>query len=230
MNVNRLLRDFVSLFYPSYCYGCYGPLIKGEHLICSRCILSLPQTYFHLDPENSLKRRMFGRLPVAHALAFLRFTKSGRIQGLLHHLKYKNRPEIGVALGKVYASKILEAGFVPPFHVIVPVPLHPSRLRRRGYNQSAKFGEGLSDIFQIPVCEDILTRRIKTDTQTRKNKLERWENVAEVFEANTTAEIRDKHILLIDDVITTGATIDACGQALVRAGCSEISIAGIAVA
>lgn len=230
-HVVNLARDFMSLLYPNCCSACSMALVKGENLICSRCLLEMPQTQYHLDPGNDLKRRLEGRIPVQYVLGFLRFTKNGRIQNLLHNLKYRHQPEIGVALGKLYAQRLKDSGLTGYFDLIIPVPLHKSRLRKRGYNQSAKFAEGLSQTLGIPVEENILFRKSKTETQTRKNKLKRWENVSEVFGVvGLPSAIAGKHILLTDDVITTGATIEACAEVLIRNGCGKISVACIAVA
>jgi ComF family protein len=189
----------------------------------------MPQTNYHLDPANSLMKRFGGRLPVDMICALFRFTKNGRIQHLLHQLKYKNHPEIGVLLGELYGTKLAPT-LQKTIDLILPVPLHPSRLRRRGYNQSGKFAEGLSTILSVPYSDELICRKIKTLTQTRKSKLQRWENVEDVFAIQAPQEIVGRHILLVDDVITTGATIEACGQMLFDGGCNSLSIACIAEA
>ena len=189
----------------------------------------MPQTNFHRQPENTLKARICNRIPnFQFALAFLRFTKGGRIQKLLHALKYKNEPDLGILLGRVYGHKLLEAGY--QFDLIIPVPLHRSRLRKRGYNQSSKFAAGLSQSLMIPFSDMVLIRITKTETQTRKTKLKRWTNVSEVFGIRNTEMIARKHILLVDDVVTTGATLEACASLLATHGCGSISIASIAAA
>jgi ComF family protein len=192
-------------------------------------MLEMPQTNYHLDPANSLMKRFGGRLPVDMICALFRFTKNGRIQHLLHQLKYKNHPEIGVLLGELYGTKLAPT-LQKTIDLILPVPLHPSRLRRRGYNQSGKFAEGLSTILSVPYSDELICRKIKTLTQTRKSKLQRWENVENVFAIQAPREISGRHILLVDDVITTGATIEACGQMLLDGGCNSLSIACIAEA
>ena len=225
-----IVKDFIHLFYPDCCSACGNALVKGENVICTECLLELPQTNYHLDPCNLLRRRMEGRIPLSHVLAFLKFTKNGRIQHLLHNLKYRHQPEIGVALGKLYGHKLRESGLNLGVDVMIPVPLHGSRLRKRGYNQSGKFAEGLGEILNIPVSERSLIRKSRTDTQTRKNKLHRWENVSEVFAVVDAGLIQGKHVLIADDVITTGATVEACGQVLLANGADKISIACIAEA
>ncbi len=230
LSFEGIVQDFLHLFYPECCSACSNALVKGERIICTDCLLELPQTDYHLDPGNHLRRRLEGRIPLMHVLAFLKFTKNGRIQHLLHNLKYRRQPEIGVALGKLYAHKLKDAGLALGVDMLIPVPLHETRLRKRGYNQSAKFAEGLAEILEIPVCEKALIRKSRTDTQTRKNKLRRWENVSEVFGVIDNSSISGKHILIADDVITTGATVEACGHALLANGADKISIACIAEA
>lgn len=226
----NLLGDFVSLFFPRCCVGCHDSLVKGEETLCTGCLRELPLTNYHLETANPLKARMAGRIPVEFALAFLKFTKSGRTQHLLHSLKYKGNAELGVTLGRVFAQRLTDVGGRWPFDAIVPVPLHPTRLRRRGYNQSVKFSQGLSEVLEIPVYENVVIRRSQTETQTKKSKLKRWENVHDVFEVVDKGRLFGKHLLITDDVITTGATIEACASSLIQSARSTVSIASIAVA
>jgi ComF family protein len=226
----NLLGDFVTLFFPNHCLGCSSSLYKGEEILCTRCILELPKTKYHEDTDNTIKVRLSGRLSLTYALAYLKFRKTGVVQHLLHQLKYNNHPEIGVRLGKIYGKDLVDSYYGKKFDLIIPIPLHNSRKRRRGYNQSAKFAEGLSHSMQIPWDDSIAERKIRTATQTRKTKSERWENVKDVFQIAHPEKIINKRILLVDDVITTGATLEACGQQLLNYGCSELSIACIAEA
>ena len=228
--ITEIFQDFVSLIFPNHCLSCENSLVKGEHLVCTHCMLQMPQTNYHLDPTNPLKRRLSGRIKLEHVMALFRFSKNGRVQGILHALKYKNQPELAVMLGHVYGERMREAALTRAFDLIIPVPLHASRLRRRGYNQSAKFAEGLSEKLEIPYSDDHMERKVSTETQTRKSKLNRWQNVDDVFMVNQKKEVQGKKILLVDDVITTGATLEACGSQLWNAGCSSLSIACIAEA
>jgi len=229
-SARQLWEDFVTLFFPNHCLGCSNSLFKGEEILCTRCILELPKTRYHEQIENSIKSRLSGRIPLIYAMAFLKFRKTGVVQHLLHQLKYNNHPEVGERLGKLYGKDLVEAGFEKKFDLIIPVPLHQSRKRRRGYNQSEKFAEGLSHLLQIPCDEKIVERKMKTATQTRKSKIERWENVKDVFQIKQPEKVMGKRVLLVDDVITTGATLEACGQQLLNCGCTELSIACIAEA
>jgi len=229
-NPNTVFEDFLSLFFPQYCRGCSGPLVKGEDILCTACLSELPKTHYHMRTENPVSSKLVGRLPIRHGWAFLRFQKGGVVQRLLHQLKYNNCPEIGERLGKAYGRELALASLDREFDLIVPVPLHRARLRHRGYNQSAHFAKGLSEELQIGWDESISIRTQATTTQTRKSRAERWENVKNVFSIGTKTDVERKRILLVDDVITTGATLEACGQHLLSCGCASVSIACIAEA
>jgi ComF family protein len=221
--------DFISMFYPRYCLVCHGGLVKGEDKLCTRCIYHLPKSNYHTNPHNPVFKRLEGRFPLHAASAFLVFRKRGRAQKILHALKYQNQPELGVLIGRVYGDDIAK---IEQFKAdaIIPIPLHISRLRKRGYNQSELFGKGLAEALKIPLLNKAVERRVKTETQTKKNKLLRWRNVEEVFVVNDSKAIEGAHVLLVDDVITTGATIEACAQQLINAGCGKISVISIAYA
>jgi ComF family protein len=229
-SATEVLSDFVSLFFPKYCRGCQEALVKGEELICTRCLFELPRSGYHREQENPFYNKLKGRIPVSYVMTLFKFVKSSRVQHLLHALKYKSQPELGSALGRMYGHDLAEANYKDKFDLIIPVPLHASKKRRRGYNQSEEFGKGLSEVLEIP-CSDIFVKRlVKTETQTRKSRLNRWENVSEVFEVTKPEKIKDQRILLVDDVVTTGATLEACGRVLLDSGCKELSIACIASA
>jgi ComF family protein len=223
--------DFARLFFPECCLGCAAALVKGEEILCTRCILDLPRSGYPFTSENDMKDKFIGRLPVKYAGAFLKFRKTGIVQHLLHQLKYNNHGEIGIRLGKLFGLEMKKLGLnKTAFDVIIPMPLHVARQRKRGYNQSTKFAEGLMQELDVACQDNIVVRHIKTATQTRKNKAERWENVKQAFRVQQPGAIRDKSILLVDDIITTGASLEACGLELVREGCREISVACIAEA
>jgi ComF family protein len=192
-------------------------------------MLDLPRSHYHLLPENALFNRLNGRIPLDFAAAFLLFRKGGKVQQLLHALKYKNHPEIGESLGKVYGSELRCASVHEQIDLIVPVPLHEVRKRKRGYNQSEEFAKGLSQSMEIPTYP-VLERITHTETQTRKSRLKRWQNVKEVFKICGQQHVEGKRIMLVDDVITTGSTIEACAHTLLAGACSSISVASIAYA
>ena len=172
---NTVIEDFISLFFPRYCLACSDSMVKGEEILCTACLTELPKTDYHLYQENQIKNRLMGRLPLKYGWAFLKFRKSGIVQHLLHQLKYNNHPEVGERLGLAYGLELLRSGFDRHFDLIVPVPLHKSRLRQRGYNQSSKFATGLSLAMNVQWDESISVRTQSTVTQTHKSKAERWE-------------------------------------------------------
>ncbi len=223
-----IFSDFVSLFFPRDCSGCHESLVKGEDLICTKCILEMPRSNFHLYQENPFFLKFRGRIPVKHVMSFLKFSKSGSVQQVLHALKYRNKPELGEMLGRIYGRELRMSGFQDSFDLIIPVPLHAYKKKRRGYNQSEEFGKGLSSELGVRCTEEFLVRSAMTSTQTKKTKLKRWENVREVFEIRNQEGISGKRILLVDDVVTTGATLEAAGAQLLKAGASELSIGCIA--
>ncbi len=228
-----MFRDFIHLFLPDCCLTCQATLVRGERLICTSCFYALPQTIDHDDPNNAVAQKLLGRLPIEHAMALYKFRKEGKIQQLIHHLKYKNKPAVGVALGRRYGMLLQEErGLANSFDLIVPVPLHSSRLRQRGYNQSDFFAQGLSETLHVPWSNQYLHRGKSTITQTKKGRVGRFRNIEGSFyvAAENRKEVQGKHLLLVDDIITTGATLVACGTTLLAAGATKISVATIATA
>ncbi|NJN42663.1 MAG: ComF family protein [Flammeovirgaceae bacterium] len=205
--------------------------MKGEDILCTRCIADIPKTGYHTLDSSPVKQKLAGRLPIIHGWAYLKFHKKGIVQKLLHQLKYNQHPEIGIRLGMLYGKELVELNLHKEFDLIVPVPLHPTRKRKRGYNQSTLFAEGLSRAMTIPCIESIAIRTKSTATQTNKSREERWENVKDAFSISMNRkEIKGKRILLVDDVITTGTTLEACGIHLIEAGCDQLSVACLAEA
>ncbi|OJJ20500.1 competence protein [marine bacterium AO1-C] len=237
---DTLLGDFLALIFPEFCACCNESLLKGETQICTKCRYDLPITNYHLHRQNILSQRFWGKLPIEYAFAYLKFTKGGKVQKILHDLKYNGNQEIGIMLGKWYGQILVDAGLAKldanevakeqVFQVILPIPLHKAKLRKRGFNQSDCFAEGLSSTMGIPWHSDALKRNKATKTQTRKGRMERWQNVENIFEVTSHEVIEDKHVLLVDDVVTTGSTLEACAQAILNAGAAKISIATLAVA
>jgi ComF family protein len=223
-----ILNDFVSLFFPRYCTGCEEALVKGEELICTKCMLEMPRSNYHLEIENPFYNKLRGRLPVKFVMSLYKFVKAGKVQQVLHALKYKNQPELGRMLGKIYGHELAQTGYLNQFDLIVPVPLHDHKKRRRGYNQSEEFGIGIAEALNTKCSENPIKRLAMTETQTRKTRLKRWENVKDVFAVCDIEAVFAKRILLIDDVVTTGATLEAAGRVLLDAGCKDLSLACIA--
>jgi ComF family protein len=221
-----VISDFVSLFFPRYCLACELSLVKGEDMICTGCLLELPRSGAGYDEAFFI--RLHSRLPLRTAFTLYQFSKGSRVQHLLHALKYRGQADLGVALGRLAGHDLRRRGLHDRVDLIVSVPLHERRKRVRGYNQSERFGQGLAEILQVPCCDTAMRCVQKTQSQTRRGKLQRWLNVKDSFEVTQPEIIRGKRILLVDDVITTGATAEACGLALLVAGCEELSLACIA--
>ena len=221
-------KDFIDLIFPRNCALCKRALFDFEPCLCTICQGMLPKANFHLRPfDNELTSKLQGLMPVHRVMAFLRFTKKGKSQTLLHLLKYKNKPELGEELGRLYGLSLLDNGFGGTWDVLVAVPLHPLKKQRRGYNQSECFARGLSKVMGIPYRE-LLVRKKFTTTQTNKSRLERLENVEEVFALNEGQVTQGLRILLVDDILTTGATLCGCSQTLLQGGAKHVDLATIA--
>lgn len=225
-----LFNDFIGLLFPNLCCGCGLSLYKGEQQICSKCLFELPYTDYHLYAENKAAKQLWGRIPCQAVFALLYFKKGSRVQNLIHHLKYKGRQDLGIKLGRMIGEKIKDHESYATIDLIIPVPLHPARQRSRGYNQSHCIAEGIAAVLQKPINKKILLRKINTSSQTRKNRFIRFENMQTVFFIHQSALLKKQHILLVDDVLTTGATLEACGIELFNAGVSKLSIATVAFA
>ncbi|WP_245747653.1 ComF family protein [Parapedobacter koreensis] len=230
MIIKQYFKDFIALFFPQTCVGCDAPLVRGEDLICTTCWYHMPYTHGHKDARNVSARQLWGRAQLEAVASYMYFLDASRVQQLLHQLKYRNRPEIGVLMGTKY-GEILSA--TAPFNqidIIVPIPLHPVKLRKRGYNQSVFFAQGLSSSMQRPVVAHCVARHRATESQTQKNRYERYENMLGTFMVSDPGIVTGKHILLADDVLTTGATIEACATVLLDAGAAKVSAVTIAKA
>ncbi len=222
------LNDFVTLVYPRVCLACGESLLKQEDSICNQCIYYLPKTNFHKEQENAVSKLFWGRVNIQAASAFYFYKKQSKVQNLLHQLKYKGQKEVGIKLGSLYGAELKQDNKFEDISFIVPVPLHPDKEKKRGYNQSEMFSVGLSKTLLIPSDSSILIRNFASETQTKKEKYKRWENVKSIFEIRDPEKIKNKHILLVDDVITTGATLEACAQHLLTVPGTRVSIVAIA--
>ena len=214
--MNRWIKSLIDLFYPQVCIYCGAPFVEGEEYLCSECVINLPRTDFHLRPENAIEQLFWGKVTVVRASSFLHFRKGGITQRIVHHLKYKGEKKLGVAMGKLMANEMRGSLFFDGIDLIVPVPLHKNRLQSRGYNQAEQIAAGLSEITGIPVCGDNLYRSIENDSQTSRNVFNRWLNVRHAFLLNDASFFVGKHILLVDDVLTSGSTLVACIEAIER--------------
>lgn len=209
-----MLNDFFNLIFPITCSLCNDVLFKNEDIICLKCQLNLPKTNYHLDKENTISKIFWGRVDVEMVASYLYFSKKGQVQHLLHELKYKGNRELGIIIGKWYGQDLKRSLHFENIDVIIPVPLHARKKRKRGYNQSEYFAKGLSKSLNIPINISCLIRKKNSNTQTDKGRYKRWENVKDIFQVKQPEEIIGKSILLVDDVVTTGATLEACSQEL----------------
>lgn len=222
----ELWEDFVSLVFPKICIHCGIPLVKQEDHICTKCRLSLPKTDYHTFIDNPLKSKFVYEPKIKSVAAYLHFNKKGLAQSLIHHLKYKGEKDIGETLGRWYGHDLLDCGW--KLDLIIPVPLHVSKLRKRGFNQSEHFAIGLSETLEIPLDAQVVSRRVRTASQTRRSKVERWQNMESIYRVQTSMLLREKDVLVVDDVLTTGATIGELVSVLVDAGVRSVRILTIA--
>jgi len=228
--MKSFFQDLFNLFFPRLCQACGDALAPADEEICLKCLFELPYTNFHLAPENEMIQALWGRVPVEGATAFFYYRKGGRVQNLVHRFKYKGKQQIGTYLGKLYGHKLANQFPYNAIDIIIPVPLYKKKEQRRGYNQSEVFANGLSKTMGIPVETNVLFRIRSSESQTRKTQEERWENVKEIFSVSNPERIEGKHILLVDDVFTTGATIEASADTLRKAANVKISVVTIAYA
>ncbi|MDN5287332.1 MAG: amidophosphoribosyltransferase [Mucilaginibacter sp.] len=225
------LADFVSLLFPELCPACQASLVANELVICSDCRYNLPYTNFHLQADNIVAQQFYGKINIQAAYALYYFTKGGKVQNLMHHFKYKGMQQIGDLLGNIAESQLIENPIFNTVDLIIPVPLHKKRLKERGYNQSTCFANGrLAQKLNAVVEDNNLQRAVATDTQTHKSRFARFENMQDVFVVKHPEKLVNKHILLVDDIITTGSTLEACGIELLKIPGLTLSIATIAYA
>lgn len=221
--------DFYRLFYPKLCGGCDKPLAKGEVHLCLHCFLELPFTNFEQLKDNPIEKIFYGRVNLNFATSLLYFSKKGKTQQLMHNIKYNHQKELAIHIGQIFGERLQNISYIQSVTAIVPVPLHPQKEHLRGYNQSAVIAEGINKVLQKKILLSNLQRDIFTETQTKKNRTERWENVEKAFKIYNAEQLNGQHILLVDDVLTTGSTLEACATALKSVNC-DVSIATVAFA
>lgn len=226
----NLIQDFISLFFPRTCYACGNNLFQNEKIICTSCLLHLPKTNFHKIANNPVSKVFWGRVNLVTATSMYFYRKGGKVQHLIHQLKYKGHKEIGVMLGEIYGGQLKETELFKGIDLIIPIPLHHSKLKKRGFNQAETFARGLAVSMQKKMDNSSLVRQIATSTQTKKTRYKRWENVSDIFSLKIPENINNKHILVVDDVITTGATMEAFIQTIQTATNVKVSAASIAFA
>lgn len=224
----RILKNMFAIFFPEICLCCNDYLATNESIICLTCRHDLPLTNFSFEENNLIEKSFYGRIPLQTATSLFYFFKKGNVQCLIHELKYKKQQQVGTLIGDWLGDQLIESERFETIDCIIPVPLHRKKLKKRGYNQVTTFGESLAKKLAIPYYENILIRVSSTKTQTKKLRFDRWKNVHELFQIQNNFVLENKHVLLIDDVITTGATLEACYEALNKTKNLKISIACMA--
>ncbi len=227
-NTKKWFADFTQLFFPHICVGCGSDLLENDQTICIQCYTQLAETGFSAYPNNPIEKIFYGRLPVKEAMAAWYFTKNSVLQRLVHTLKYRNNEEVGLQLGRWMGVLLQKSRRFNQLDALIPLPLFPEKEKKRGYNQAAVLCQGISEIINIPVMKGVVTRKRFTDTQTKKGRTDRWKNVDGSFEVTNPEILQGKHLLLVDDVITTGATIEACGMAIAEIEKVQLNIALLA--
>jgi len=220
----------INLFFPKVCAGCRALLIANETVLCTHCRHEMPLTQYHLNSKNEAVKKFYGKIDIEHASALLYFNKKGIVQELIHNLKYRGYEEIGTVLGNWYVEDLKELNLDKPFDIVIPVPLHKRKLKERGYNQVTTFGKALAEGLKIEFNDSILYRKRYSKTQSKKNLLGRSDNIENLFDVISVEENQHKHFLIVDDVLTTGATLEACSRALQKIPGAKISIVCMAMA
>lgn len=218
------------MLFPHVCAGCGSDIITEQSLLCMRCIGQLPETNFHMHGNNPVEKMFWGRLPLVAATAQYYFTKESLMQHLMHQFKYKGNKDLGRQLGTLMADELRKTNRFHYIDHLIPLPLFAAKERRRGYNQATILCEGIAEVMNIEIARDVVVRTEHTETQTRKGRMERWQNIKEKFQLLRPEKIRGKSVLLVDDVVTTGATLEACGHELMKANDIKLSIATLCYA
>ena len=218
------------MLFPHVCTGCGNDIISSKNILCLSCLHSMPETQFQFFQSNPVEKSFWGRLSIQAVTAQYYFTKESLMQILLHELKYKGNRELGIYLGRLMGEQIIQSERFTGIEALIPLPLFPSRERKRGYNQSELLCRGMSEIMMIPVIKDAVIRNKFTDSQTKKGRIERWKNMEGKFEIMNAASICNRHVMLVDDVITTGATMEACGTELLNIQGLSLSLASLCYA
>jgi len=224
-----MLRHLINVLFPKVCAGCKTFLLGNEKVICTRCRHEIPLTGFYMDPNNDSYKKFYGRIIVDHVSSFMYYHKKGIVQEIIHSLKYRGHEEIGSMLGEWYAGHLKELELHTKVDLIIPVPLHKKKLRQRGYNQVSAFSRTLSEKLNIPYNEQLLVRKVHSKTQSKKSRSNRIEIKEGVFDVAFDENHHNKHYLLIDDVLTTGSTLEACGRALLKIPGAKLSIITMAI-
>ncbi len=222
------LKNLLHLFFPHVCNGCGTDTISNDQLLCLSCFAKLPHTNFTDQQNNPVEQKFYGQLPIKAAVSGYYFTKDSLIQNLVYQLKYKGNKEIGFYLGSLVGEMLKDSTRFNSIDALVPLPLNPKRQKKRGYNQATAISKGLAKTLDKPIYDNAIFRNINTETQTQRGRLTRWENMQGVFEVKKPELLTGKHLVLVDDVITTGASLIACGSALLQVPNTSLSIVTLA--
>ncbi|MFB9055455.1 ComF family protein [Mariniflexile ostreae] len=225
-----MLNLLLNLFFPKVCYACHNTLKDNEKDLCISCRHSIPVTNFHFNNDDTVLKIFYGRVKIEQATALLRFEKKGLVQHLIHQLKYKGHETIGMFLGDWLGGELATLNHYEDIDLVIPVPIHKKKLRKRGYNQVTKFGQQIATALHAEYKEDVLLKISNTSSQTLKTRWFRWQDNTELFLLNHAKDLENKHILLVDDLITTGATMEACITVLQQVPSVKISVASMAIA
>ncbi|MDR6969143.1 ComF family protein [Flavobacterium arsenatis] len=223
-----MLEALTNLFFPKACVGCDAFLLTNEIVICAKCRHEIPLTTHHLNPENEVTKQFYGRMKIEYGSSFMYFHKKGMVQEIIHGLKYHGHEEIGTLIGNWYADDLKKIEILKTVDEIIPVPLHPRKLKERGFNQVTTFGKSLSENLAIAYDENLLHRNIYSKTQTFKNLIGRTDNAEAIFDVTFNENHHNKHFLLVDDVLTSGATLEACGKAILKIPGAKLSVVTMA--
>ncbi len=226
--LNTYTKDLLHLFFPHYCTGCGSDVVEDGQMLCLQCVAKLPETNFFQVQNNPVEKTFFGRLKLESAGAAFYFTKDSLVQNLVTELKYHGNKEIGSYLGKLTALEMQKTDRFNSVDCLIPLPLNEKKLFRRGYNQAAVIAEGMASVLNIPVIDKVVKRKLFTETQTKKDRISRWQSMQDVFEVTDSAILENKHVLLVDDIVTTGATLEACGNTMLQIPNLKLSIATVA--
>ena len=228
--LKNIVNSTLHLFYPHVCTGCGSDLLQEDNLLCLKCIHNLPHTNFAELANNQIEKDFWGRIPLSAAYSQFYFSKEFLIQHLIHQLKYKGDTKIGFYLGEIMGKTLLKNTRFSSVEALIPLPLYADKEHKRGYNQATVICNGMSSVMNIPVLNGAVIRQHATETQTRKHRTERWENVKSSFKVAKPSQLSGKHLLLVDDVVTTGATLEACGNVILQTENVKLSIATLAYA
>ena len=229
ITLNEIKDSFVHLLFPHICSGCGSDILNKQSTLCIRCMEAMPETNFELHPDNPVEKKFWGRLAIQQATAQYYFTRESLMQHLMHQFKYKKNRELGLQLGQMMGESIKKSGRFA-VDALVPLPLFPAKEKIRGYNQATILCEGMAESLHVPVLNGVVIRSKHTETQTKKGRIERWQNMEGKFILIKPEVVSNKHLLLVDDVVTTGATLEACGAELLKAENVRLSIAALCYA